>query len=135
MNTFGNHLWQVNLPDGWVAEQETESALLYHPDGPGTLQISAIPQNDTVTTADLRAIAVEHLEEGAQTDDVELGEFSGFSLSYGINDEFWREWYLRCGSTLLFVTYNCDLDAEGKEDDIVDLILGTLRGGEHTGFR
>ena len=129
MNTFGDHLWQVNLPDDWVAEQETESALLYHPDGPGTLQISAIPQKDTVTAADLRAIATEHLDAGAQTDDVEFGTFSGFSLSYGVEGEFWREWYLRCGTTLLFATYNCDIDDEGKEDDIVELILGTLRAG------
>jgi hypothetical protein len=127
MNTFGDHLWQVTLPDDWVAEQETESALLYHPDGPGTLQISALAQSDTVTAADLRAIAAEHLDAGAQTDAVELGSFSGFSLSYAVADEFWREWYLRGGSTLLFATYNCDLDDEGKEDDIVELILGTLR--------
>ncbi len=126
MNTFGDHLWQVNLPDDWVAEQEPESALLYHPDGPGTLQISAIPQNDTVTAADLRAIAAEHLDAGAQTDTVELGTFSGLSLSYGIDDEFWREWYLHCGRTLLFATYNCDLEHEGKEDEIVELILNTL---------
>ncbi len=130
MKTFGDQMWQVNLPDDWVAEQEPESALLYHPDGPGTLQISAIPQNDTVTAADLRAIATEHLDSGAQTEDVNLGTFTGFSLSYSVNDEFWHEWYLRHGSTLLFATYNCDLDDEGKEDDIVELILGTLRSGE-----
>ncbi len=126
MNTFGDHLWQVNLPDGWVAEQEAESALLYHPDGPGTLQISAVPHGDTVTAADLRAIAAEHLDAGAQTEDVGLGSFSGFTLSYGLDDEFWREWYLHHGKTLLFATYNCDLDDEGKEDEIVELILNTL---------
>ncbi len=129
MRTFGDHLWQVNLPDGWIGEQETDSALLYHPDGPGTLQISAVAQSDAVTAADLRAIAAEHLDAGAPSDAVECGDFSGFSLSYGVDEEFWREWYLRCGSTLLFATYNCDLDAEGKEDDIVELILATLRAG------
>ena len=129
MSTFGDHLWQVSLPDGWVAEQESESTLLYHPDGPGTLQVSALPQNDTVTAVDLRVIATEHLDAGAQTEDVELGTFTGFSLSYSVDEEYWREWYLRCGSTLLFATYNCDLDDEDKEDDIVELILGTLRLG------
>lgn len=130
MSMFSDHLWQVNLPDDWVGEMEGESALLYHPDGPGTLQISAVAHNDAITAADLRIIAAEHLDAGAQADAVELGTFSGISLSYGVDEEYWREWYLRCGSTLLFATYNCDIDDEGKEDEIVELILGTLRGGK-----
>ena len=129
MQTFGDQLWQVNLPFGWVCEQEPESALLYHPDGAGTLQISAIQQDDAITAADLRVLAAEHIDAGAQADDVELGAFSGFSLSYDADEEYWREWYLRCGSTLLFATYNCALDDEGKEDDTVELILGTLSAG------
>ena len=130
MKTFGDHLWHINLPDDWIAELEAESTLLYHPDGAGTLQISAIPQNDAVTAADLHAVAAEHLDAGAPADEVVLGAFSGFSLSYAVDDEFWREWYLRCGSTLLFATYNCELGDEDKEDDIAELILGTLRAGE-----
>ena len=33
-------LWCTQIPDGWVAEAEDESILVFHPDGAGTLQFT-----------------------------------------------------------------------------------------------
>lgn len=127
MKTFTQPDWAVNIPDDWEAEVESECAVLYHPDKAGTLTISSSQQEETVTDTDLMQIASDHIEAGAILEDVNPGDFDGFTLSYATDDEYWREWYLRADTLMLFVTYYCTLEEEGEDDDIIDAILETLR--------
>jgi hypothetical protein len=127
MKSFTQPDWALNIPDDWESEVESECAVLYHPDKSGTLQISSTRHEDNVTETDLMEIASEHIEAGAILEDATLGDFDGFTLSYATDDEYWREWYLRCDTLMLFVTYYCNLEEEGADDDIIDAILETLR--------
>ena len=71
----------------------------------------------------------EATEEFIKTEEeqVEFGEFSGISLEYETDDELIREWYLKSGSIMLFITYSCMLDDEAQEEDVVESILESLR--------
>ncbi len=126
MKKFSSEYWSIALPDNWEAQHDEDCETLHSPEGPGVLQISALLRDEVVDDAFLRYLAADHLDAGAQTGEVECGDFKGFELSYGAEEEFWREWYLRSGRLTLFVTYHCGLDDEGQEDDVLDSILDRL---------
>lgn len=120
-------LWSFTLPDGWEVESDDDAVTCFDPDGPGALQLSALRHDQPIDDKFLRHLAAEHLDAGAQTAKAECGEFSGFELGYDDDEQFWREWYLRAGPVVLFVTYNCPLAAEGQEEGAVDAILDSLQ--------
>ncbi|MDH5181441.1 MAG: hypothetical protein OEZ39_16875 [Gammaproteobacteria bacterium] len=114
------------LPSDWVAEADPDCETLFHPEGNGVLQFSTLVQAEDISQDDLRAFAIEHIEAGAKPETQQVGGFSGLYLSYDDAEYYWREWYLRAGKLFLFVTYHCQLEDEGNEDDIVDQILDSL---------
>ncbi|MBZ0072760.1 MAG: hypothetical protein WCY26_09560 [Thiohalobacteraceae bacterium] len=126
MKTRQTPLWIINLPDDWEDEEDDEGVTLFDPAGSGTLRISALERDEEVDDAFLDYMAAEHLEAGAEPEAVEYGDFDGLGLSYGDDDHYWREWYLRADSVMLYVTYHCPLVDEGREDDTVEAILETL---------
>ena len=129
---FGRETWSLGIADGWHGRHDPDCATIVAVPEVGALQISAFFNDSAVTDADLREFAAEHLEAGAISRKVTLGDFVGFTIAFGTKDEFWREWYLRNGGQMLFVTYNCDADQRGIEDEAVDEMLATLSAqGEH----
>ena len=126
MEHYSADLWQVDLPIGWQAEEEEEAVCLFHPTSNGTLTISATKEQQDISDEYMEELLFEHLDAGAELIDVEFGSFAGVSFCYDDNDEYWCEWYLRAGPVLLFVTYNCPLDEEGAEDDVIESILESL---------
>ena len=126
MKTFEYPLWSINVPDAWEEEHDEEGVSLFNPDGHGTLEISTLEQDEEVDDGFLEYMAGEHLDAGAEPEEVECGDFTGLELSYADAEHYWREWYLRAGHLMLYVTYHCPLVNEGIEDDEVDAILETL---------
>lgn len=127
MKHFISEYWQVNLPDDWVGREDPDSTTLYHPEGTGELQISASKYETDISDDELLELVEEHLESGADVEEVVCGRFEGLTLDYEAEDEYWREWYLSSGPILLFVTYVCDLADEEKEGDLVEFILESLQ--------
>lgn len=126
MKTFQYPLWSINLPDDWEEDHDDEGVTLFNPEGSGALEISTLEQDDEVDDGFLEYMAAEHLDAGAEPEAVECGDFVGLELSYADAEHYWREWYLRAGNLMLYVTYHCPLVYEGREDDEVDAILETL---------
>ena len=120
-------LWAISCPEPWAVERDEDTVTCFDPAGPGALQFSALRNDAPVDDKFLRHLAAEHLDAGAQAGQVEYGAFVGFELSYDVDEQFWREWYLRAGNVVVFVTYNCPLEAEGEEDAAVDAVLETMR--------
>lgn len=127
MKTFQTNTWSVSLPDDWEEEHDGEGVTLFNPDGFGALEISAVERDEPVDDGFLEYMAAEHLEAGAEPDDVEFGDFEGLEFSYDDEGNYWREWYLGADTLMLYVTYHCPLADEGREDDEVDAILETLQ--------
>lgn len=127
MKTFQSENWSINLPDDWEEEHDDEGVTLFNPFGKGALEISAVERDEPVDDGFLEYMAAEHLEAGAEPEEVEFGDFEGLELSYADAANYWREWYLRADNLMLYITYHCPLVDEGGEDDEVDAILETLQ--------
>jgi hypothetical protein len=127
MNTYQSKYWQVDLPAEWQAEQEDDAVILYHSKHDGSLLISALQEDDTISDEYLADLVDEHIAADAELEQVEFGPFDGLSVCYESEGEYWCEWYLRARHVLLFITYNCPLAQEGSEDDVVESILESLQ--------
>lgn len=126
MKTYESNLWSINLPDHWDEEHDEEGVTLFNPHGCGALEISALEQEGVVDEGFLEYMAEEHLEAGAEPDEVACGDFEGLEFSYSDEGTFWREWYLRADNLILYVTYHCPLVDEGSENEELEAILETL---------
>ncbi len=126
MKKHRDECWEIKLPDDWEVESGDGFTELFQASGSGSLQISASRQDDFITDDDLLELASDHLEAGAEPEEVELGDFDGILLRYDSEGEYLCEWYVKADDVLLFITYSCPLQDEGVEDDTVDVILDTL---------
>jgi hypothetical protein len=118
------------LPPGWRGHLDPECTTITADPEVGALQFSSAFKDGEVSLADLRDFASEHLDAGAPTRSVHLGDFEGFAIAFGTEDAFWRQWFLRNRKQALFVTYNCSLEDRGIEDAAVDKILATLSASD-----
>lgn len=127
MKTLQTPHWTLNYPDNWEVETEDEVNSLFDPKGEGELVISTQSFDEALTMEDLRGIAAEDLEAGAQPDEITAGAFQGMHFDYESEGEYWVEWYLAHKNQLIFATYNCDAESDAKEIAIVEVILSTLK--------
>lgn len=128
-NPLDAGIWRAELPEGWTAEEEDESLVLLHPDGPGTLQVTCSEMEDgLVDDDDLRYFAEELVEEGHAPSTVSVGPLHGLKFEYqdADTDEWVLEWYLAADDLFFFITYSCPRAARGTEDAAVDSILRSL---------
>ncbi len=127
MKKYVSEHWQLDLPDSWETEMVDDSDAFYDPQSNGTLLFSTVQEVQAITDEYLAELAEEHIEAGAEFYDVEFGPFSGVTCCYEVDNEYGCEWYLKSGNVMLFITYNCPLDEEGIEDDVIEIILETLQ--------
>lgn len=128
---FGRDTWSLVVPDGWRAWHDDECATLVGPGEIGALQISAYFKESEVVDLDLREFAAEHLEAGAKPRPTEAGDFVGFEICYADDEFVCRQWYLRNGRQMLFVTYTCGFESRGVEDGRVGAALSSLVARGH----
>ena len=128
MNQFNSEWWSICLPDDWTIEQDNTCITMFSESGFGALQISASCNNNgSATDDDLREFAQEHIDAGASLEPIICGEFTGFYLHYSIEEVYQREWWLRCGNTVVLATYTSDIEDKGNEDKNMNNILNTLK--------
>jgi len=126
LQNYITEFWQLDLPVGWETEEEEGVVSLYDPDSSGTLVLSASNEEEDISDDYLEELLSEHIDAGADIEDVEYNDFSGVSCCYDDAEEYWCEWYLRAGPILLFITYNCPIEDEGNEEDVIESILESL---------
>jgi hypothetical protein len=126
MHTVETEWWSMDLPEEWDAEQDEETIVIGDEDGVGMLEITALERgNDTAT--DLEALAAELFPKKVKTAPAQVGDFTGLYVKYVDEDDAVREWLVRKDEQILLVSYSCDADNAGLDDEIVDQILETLR--------
>ncbi len=128
MKTHQGNYFTVSIPDTWEAEYDSEEGIdvLFGDNAHGEVQISSVIHDEELTPNDLMHIAEEDLQAGATPQELDLDDFHGFWFDYSTKEEYWCEWYLCCGQLMLFVTYNCLVEDEGKDYDDVEKIIGSL---------
>jgi len=118
--------WQLTVPDSWSIETEDEMTSMYDPAGKGTLVLSGVVEDDPIGDDYIEDLVLEHLDAGAELHHEVFGPFTGVGCCFEADDDYWCEWYLCLENKLLFITYNCDLESEGEEDDLIESILDSL---------
>lgn len=128
---YGSAWWTVEFGDNWKVEKDEDCATFTSKLGVGALQISAYCHDDKIINdEDLLDFSEDELEdeliEETSLNTVNFGNFTGFEISYFEDKSFWRKLWLRSGSLLLFITYNCAKDKHKIEIKDVNTILGSL---------
>lgn len=118
--------WQIDLPDTWQIEALEEAVSFFDPQSNGTLMISTLAEDEPITDEFLEEMLEVHHNADAELYDVEYGPFEGVTCCYASEEEYWCEWYLVADNVMLYVTYNCPLEDEGAEDDLIETILESL---------
>ena len=120
--------WVVELPSDWSAEEDDNCVTLSAERGVGAFQISAYRRDsESVTDEDLNDFAEDELSVGIIPQDVSCGDFRGIAISYAADERFWRKLWLRSGSLLLYVTYNCGVKEQAVEIESVNRMLSSLK--------
>ena len=120
--------WSIELSSKWSAENEEDCVTLSAEHGVGALQISAYRRDsEVVTDEDLNDFAEGELVDGVIPQDVSWGDFTGSAISYVQDERFWRKLWLRSGSLLLYVTYNCGAEDRVVEVESVNRMLSSLK--------
>ena len=118
--------WSVVLPPGWTASRENECTTFRATPPLGALQISSARKDlQPVDDNDLKEFAREHSNSAATLCDVKYGSFVGFSAERSQAGLYWKEWWLRSGRLMLYVTYNVAVPYKDSEMSLVEGILRT----------
>lgn len=127
MNVLETEWWTMAIPPEWWADSEEESILVGDRDDVGCIEISTLHKEEGVFDRDtVQAIAQAESEQPVEWRAVTLGEFSGVTGTYVLEETAVREWYVASGALLLFITYSCDEENRGLDDAAVDELLDTL---------
>jgi hypothetical protein len=120
--------WSIELSSDWSAEEEEVCVTFSAERGVGALQVSAYRRGDeSVTDEDLNDFAEDELVDGGVPQNVSCGAFRGIAVSYVEGGWFRRKLWLRSGSLLLYVTYNCGSKDKGVEVESVNRMLSSLK--------
>lgn len=116
------------MPDAWKANEEEDRVTFTSESGVGALLISSYRNNGKeVTNDDLLHFAEDELVAGVDLQNISCGEFNGLGISYLVDGNYWRKWWLWQGSALLYVTYNCSAEDHSVEEEAVNQIMNSLK--------
>ncbi|MCB1841947.1 MAG: hypothetical protein KDI09_03200 [Halioglobus sp.] len=131
MNILETEWWSMALPPEWWADTDEDSILVGDRDGVGTIEISTLHKSEgEFEREDVLAIAREESGQHVDWTGVRLGDFAGVTADGEEEDAALREWFVACGSLLLYITYSCDVENRGMDDAAVNELLDTLLAAE-----
>ena len=122
--------WSIEVHPEWEVTDDPEFIALEHSDEGAFLLSSAIKEDGDVQASDIEAFAEEDGAGWGRPQPARFGEFAGRVYAFVEDDEHWRRWFLSCGATLLFATYNGTAEALEDELDDVEAMLSTLEPEE-----
>jgi hypothetical protein len=124
---FDGIWWRVRLPSGWSGHPDKECATFRARPPRGALQISSARKDEgRVTDQDLKEFAEGRVPLSTALRALTIGLFSGFSAEYSREGCFWKEWWLRSGHLMVYVTYNVEGGSEDSETAAVERIMASL---------
>ena len=119
----------LNLPAGWEVKQHGEYVELQMPALDTRLRIT--PFNDPTGRLDAQSwvFLVERVNRtrGRRVIARRCGDFTGFETPFESGEQWIRGWALVAGMQGLDVNYRCAAIDTGRDDDIVDALLSSLR--------
>ncbi len=127
MNVLETEWWTMALPPEWWAESEEDSILVGDRDDVGCIEISTLhKEQGEFDMAELRDMARAESEQVLDWRRATLGDFEGVVSQFVEEGTAIREWYVRHGALMLYITYSCEEENAGMDDAAVDELLDTL---------
>lgn len=131
MRVLETNWWSISLPDEWIAERDDDAIIIFDEDDVGTIQISDLKkETGDALHDDLLDLAEELIDQKISFKPASLGEFTGIRFEYEDDGAFVIEWFMRCGDTVLLISYDCDLENKDMDVSMVNEILDTLELNE-----
>ena len=140
MSVFEKKGWyRLDLPEGWVVDEDESPLAIYHPDGAGALQLSAetprpLPPGGKIDVflmlrAFLKQTGVDFDETLATRSfagglDRATYEYTADSPEDG--KVLWRAWMLTNHDIVVFLTYACREEDQDTERAAIDAIVSSL---------
>lgn len=130
--------WSIEVERGWtvkerervesVGGERREYAEIAPESGGSLLHLSITSPTHGRMSAEewVNAVGRVHRPMGRAVVPVRFGVFTGFAVAFAAGERWLRSWVLRAGTLPLEVGYECSLDAAGRDDPVVDGMLGTL---------
>lgn len=126
MHTLETDWWSLDLPEEWQAEQDEETIVISDEDGIGVIEITTLEPSEGAEM-ELSTLAAQLFPAELAQSTVQLGDFVGVAVQYRDEGDAVREWLVRKAQQTLLISYSCDVEHEGLDDETVDEILDTLQ--------
>lgn len=123
--------WSIEVSDDWSVTEDAECTTLVLSDQ-GALQASSARKRNGVVTEEDLFFSEGQRKGWGPPKPTRCGEFDGILYDYALDGSVWNRWFLKCGSTLLFVTYNGTPQAAQAERKAVAKVLSTARAGSNS---
>jgi len=118
--------WLVNLPQNWQGHHSSDVENLFSQEGVGAVEVSSMMNEISVKDSDLRIYASEYTDKGVSVDTINLGDFSGLVLEFELEERYYWKSFVKAGSIILFISYDCKISDKHLELDLIKDFLKTL---------
>jgi hypothetical protein len=126
VRSYQSDLWSIDLPTGWEAETDDKCTSIQASPSFGLLQISAARKPDGIVTDQDLNDFTSSVSPTSMTQ-VSTAHLNGLTLERRDEGFYWREWWLRGGSTLIYATYNVRQSMKYKEQEHLQEMIESLR--------
>ena len=125
--TVACRFWHLKMPLHWSFRNDEECVTFTGDPDLGALQLSVREKETTVDNDDLRAFAADRADAKSHLEPIVISSLVGFYAQTVIDETLWREWWLRAGRVMVYITYNVEAAIAEGEGDIIDAMVSTLR--------
>ena len=126
-NEFRSSWWSIKLLPTWSATESAECVSLRSSGDSGVLQISAIRKpTGHLTDDDVLEFASDTKQKGRELKPIAKAHVSGVTAEFEDQKRYWREWWLKGGATLVYVTYNVSLASKDRETEPIEHIISSI---------
>jgi hypothetical protein len=118
--------WKAKIPRDWDTNEDEICVTFKSQTTSGAVQVSAASKGtDQVSDADLKEFAGQRIAN-KRINAVKTPRFEGIHVEYLLEDTFWREWWLRAGRLMVYVTYNIEKKSRDVERATIDEFINSL---------
>jgi hypothetical protein len=120
--------WSIDMLPEWGVSEDEECTSFFASPQLGVLQVSAARKpTEDVTQEDIAEFAYDSQIPSEAIRPVSASHVSGLYAEYEEDGRYWRQWWLKGKSVLLFVTYNVAPEDKDSESAAIDALISSLR--------
>jgi len=120
--------WSIDVSPEWEVSEDAECTSFFASPQLGVLQVSAARKpTGNVTKEDIAEFAYDGQIPSEAIHPVSAAHASGLYAEYEEAGHYWRQWWLKGKSVLVFVTYNVGQEYKDSERAAVDALISSLR--------